>query len=78
MTIWDDTLTGNESSVDIATTENLQRLLEIGTKLLEKPVSRVNLETGRCETIEGEGTNAQALTQFAKLLSQERKLRTTK
>ncbi|GMN26342.1 hypothetical protein TIFTF001_043986 [Ficus carica] len=72
-----DTLTGNEASVDITTAEDLQRLVEIGKNLLEKPVSRVNLETGRFETIEGEGTNAEALTQFAKLLSQERKLRTT-
>ncbi|KAM6591444.1 hypothetical protein CsatA_014049 [Cannabis sativa] len=71
----DDTLVGNESSVDIATTENLQRLVDIGTKLLEKPVSRVNLETGKYEIVEGEGTNAEALLNFAKLLSKERKSR---
>ncbi|EXB93684.1 Patatin group A-3 [Morus notabilis] len=76
--IQDDNLVGNESSVDIATKENLQRLVEIGKKLLEKPVSRVNLETGRCEAIVGEGTNAEALTKFAELLSEERKLRSTK
>lgn len=63
---------GNEASVDIRNAENLQRLVEIEKNLLEKPVSRVNLETGRFETIEKE-----ALTQFAKLLSQERKLPTT-
>ncbi|KAF4380762.1 hypothetical protein F8388_017116 [Cannabis sativa] len=73
--IQDDTLVGAESSVDVATTENLQRLVEIGNKLLEKPISRVNLETGKYQPIQGEGTNAQALTHFAKLLSQERKLR---
>uniref|UniRef100_A0A803PF02 Patatin n=1 Tax=Cannabis sativa TaxID=3483 RepID=A0A803PF02_CANSA len=73
--IQDDTLVGNESSVDIATTENLQRLVDIGTKLLEKPVSRVNLETGKYEIVEGEGTNAEALLNFAKLLSKERKSR---
>uniref|UniRef100_A0A803PF05 Patatin n=1 Tax=Cannabis sativa TaxID=3483 RepID=A0A803PF05_CANSA len=71
----DDTLVGNELSVDIATTENLQRLVDIGTKLLEKPVSRVNLETGKYEIVEGEGTNAEALLNFAKLLSKERKSR---
>ena len=71
----DDTLTGEESSVDVATTENLQRLGEIGKELLAKPLSRVNLETGRHEQLEGEGTNHEALTQFAKLLSEERKFR---
>ena len=69
---------GDESSVDVATAENLQRLVEIGKKLLEKPVSRVCLETGKCEPIPGEDTNAEALTKFAKLLSEERKLRATK
>ncbi|XP_062075351.1 patatin-like protein 3 [Humulus lupulus] len=73
--IQDDTLVGNESSVDIATTENLQRLVDIGTKLLEKPVSRVDLETGKYQIVEGEGTNAEALVNFAKLLSKERKSR---
>ncbi|EXC24872.1 Patatin group A-3 [Morus notabilis] len=70
-----DTLTGNESSVDVSTEENLKRLVEIGKEMLEKPVSRVNLETGKYETAEGEGTNAEALTEFAKLLSEERKHR---
>ncbi|POO02753.1 Patatin-related protein [Trema orientale] len=40
--IQDDTLTGNEASVDISTEENMQRLVEIGKKLLEKSASRVN------------------------------------
>ena len=74
----DDTLTGDASSVDITTTENLQRLVEIGKELLKKPVSRVNLETGRFEKIEDEGTNEEALTYFAKLLAEERKLRQDK
>ena len=74
----DDTLTGDASFVDIATTENLQRLVEIGKELLKKPVSRVNLETGRFEKIEDEGTNEEALTYFAKLLAEERKLRQDK
>ncbi|KAF3973452.1 hypothetical protein ACB098_02G167100 [Castanea mollissima] len=76
--IQDDTLTGDASFVDIATTENLQRLVEIGKKLLKKPVSRVNLETGMFEKIEGEGSNEEALTYFAKLLAEERKLRQDK
>lgn len=69
-------MVGNETSVDMATTENLQRLVEIGNNLLKKPVSRVDLETGKCQTMTGEGTNAQALTHFAKLLAEQRKLRT--
>ncbi|KAM7510354.1 hypothetical protein LguiB_009229 [Lonicera macranthoides] len=73
--IQEDGLTGDTSSVDVATTENLNALVEIGNKLLKKNVSRVNLETCMFEAVEGEGTNAEALTRFAKLLSEERKLR---
>ncbi|KAF8410010.1 hypothetical protein HHK36_002530 [Tetracentron sinense] len=73
--IQDDTLTGEASSVDIATKENLQNLVQIGKDLLKKPVSRVNLETGNFEELHGEGTNEEALTRFAKQLSDERKLR---
>ncbi|KAA8531733.1 hypothetical protein F0562_006550 [Nyssa sinensis] len=75
--IQDDTLTGDASSVDIATSENMQRLVQIGEELLEKPVSRVNLETGRFEAVEGEGTNEEALSRFTNLLSEERKHRQT-
>ncbi|KAM7507054.1 hypothetical protein LguiA_017507 [Lonicera macranthoides] len=73
--IQEDGLTGDASSMDVATTENLNALVVIGNKLLEKNVSRVNLETGMFEAVEGEGTNAEALTRFAQLLSEERKLR---
>ncbi|KAM3757160.1 hypothetical protein ACB098_02G167300 [Castanea mollissima] len=52
--IQDDTLTGDASTVDVATKENLQRLVEIGKELLKKPVSRVNLDTGRYEEIGSE------------------------
>ena len=52
--------------------------MEIGKELLKKPVSRVNLEIGRFEKIEGEGTNEEALTYFAELLVEERKLRQDK
>ncbi|CAK9150230.1 unnamed protein product [Ilex paraguariensis] len=45
--IQEDSLIGTDSSVDVATEENLNRLVEIGETLLKKPVSRVNLETGR-------------------------------
>jgi hypothetical protein len=49
--------------------------VEIGKEVLKKPVSRVNLDTGRFEQIEGEGTNEEALAEFAKLLLEERKFR---
>ena len=68
-------MTGKEASIDVATEENLQRLVEIGNKLLEKTVSRVNLETGKYEKIVGEGTNADALIHFAQRLSEENRKR---
>ena len=70
----DDTLTGDAASLDIATKENMQRLVQIGNELLKKPMSRVNLETGRFEEV-GEGTNEEALIRFAEQLSEERKRR---
>ncbi|KAJ6794069.1 patatin-like protein 2 [Iris pallida] len=73
--IQDDNLTGNTSSVDISTRKNLLDLVQIGKDLLKKPVSRVNLDTGMYEAVDGEGTNEEALTRFAKLLSEERKQR---
>ncbi|XVF15596.1 hypothetical protein REPUB_Repub09cG0168000 [Reevesia pubescens] len=73
--IQDDTLTGDASSVDIATEANLKKLVEIGTKLSKKRVSRVNLETGKFEEAEGEPSNEEALANFAEKLSEERKLR---
>lgn len=57
----DDTLTGHVSSVDIADKKNLDDLLIVGEGLLKKPVSRVNLETGRVEPSKHE-SNEEALT----------------
>ncbi|CAK9174846.1 unnamed protein product [Ilex paraguariensis] len=57
-------LTGAESSVDVATEENLNRLVEIGEKLLKKPVSRVNLETGFTEPVNNGGKNEYALKKY--------------
>lgn len=73
--IQDDTLSGDVSSVDIATEQNLLKLVEVGENLLKKPLSRVNLESGKFEPLVGQGTNEYALTQFAQMLSDERKLR---
>ncbi|XP_072991354.1 patatin-like protein 2 [Typha latifolia] len=75
--IQDDTLTGTVSSVDVATKENLGSLVDIGEKLLKNPVGRTNLETGVFEQL-GEETNEQALTKFAKWLSEERMRRLIK
>ncbi|KAG2635501.1 hypothetical protein PVAP13_2NG359203 [Panicum virgatum] len=75
--IQDDTLQGTLSSVDVATKENLEKLASIGDALLKKPVSRVNLETGQMVPAyrSTEMTNEEALKRFAKLLSDERRIR---
>lgn len=61
----DDTLSGDVSSVDVATKKNLDDLVRVGEGLLKKPVSRVNLETGRFEASNHE-TNEAALKRFQK------------
>ncbi|MBA0828086.1 hypothetical protein Goarm_012808, partial [Gossypium armourianum] len=58
--IQDDTLSGAVTSVDISTKENLENLVKLGEELLKKPVSRVNLETGKFEPVD-QGTNEEAL-----------------
>ncbi|KAK9269234.1 hypothetical protein L1049_001004 [Liquidambar formosana] len=73
--IQDDTLNGTDSSVDVATKENLDKLVRIGERLLTKPVSRVKLGTGLPEPVGNGDTNAEALKKFAKLLSEEKRLR---
>lgn len=71
-------MTGDTSSVDITTQENMEALIRIGRELLKKPVSRVNIDTGMYEAVNGEGTNEEALARFAKILSDERRLRQSK
>lgn len=56
-----DTLSGTLSSVDIATKENLDNLVHTGHQLLQKPVSRENLNSGDYEPLENAGTNMDAL-----------------
>ncbi|XP_042962400.1 patatin-like protein 2 [Carya illinoinensis] len=73
--IQDDTLTGTAASVDDSTNKNLNKLVEIGERLLKKPVSRVNLQTGLLEPVKHCGTNEEALRILAEKLSQERKCR---
>ncbi|XP_012079211.1 patatin-like protein 5 [Jatropha curcas] len=76
--IQDDTLSGDTSSTDKATKQNLKELVKIGARILQKPVSRVNLDNGIFEPVENGGTNEEALIRFAKSLSEERKLRKRK
>ncbi|XP_044981597.1 patatin-like protein 2 isoform X1 [Hordeum vulgare subsp. vulgare] len=61
--IQDDTLRGTLSSVDVATKDNLEKLVNVGELLLKKPVSRANLETGQMVPTcsETEETNEEAL-----------------
>lgn len=76
--IQEDELSGIENSVDIATKENLERLVAIGERLLKSPVSRVNLLTGLTEPVKDGGTNEESLERMARMLSSERKLRVGK
>ncbi|KAI8539020.1 hypothetical protein RHMOL_Rhmol09G0148600 [Rhododendron molle] len=71
----DDTLSGTEASVDVSTKANLDKLVKIGENLLKKPVTRVNLKTGLSGPCKDFGTNKRVLKKYAKLLSDERKLR---
>ncbi|KAI3931972.1 hypothetical protein MKW98_012382 [Papaver atlanticum] len=73
-----DDLEGNTSSVDISTEENMRNLIIIGEAQLEKGLSRVNLDTGMSEVVEGAGTNRAALIRFAEVLSNERRARLAK
>ncbi|QCD98939.1 Acyl transferase/acyl hydrolase/lysophospholipase [Vigna unguiculata] len=73
--IQDDTLTGNLSSVDMATEENLNELVSVGESLLDKPVSRINLKTGVYESARPSETNKEALTRFAIRLSKQKRFR---
>lgn len=75
--IQDDSLNPTVSSVDIATKENLDNLVKVGQQLLKKPESRVNLESGIFEPC-NQGTNEEALRRFAKILSDEKRLRDAK
>ncbi|KAI3898003.1 hypothetical protein MKX03_027538 [Papaver bracteatum] len=73
-----DDLVGNTSSTDISTEENMRNLIKIGEAQLKNGLSRVNLDTGMSEVVEGAGTNGDALIHFAKVLSTERRARLAK
>ncbi|XVF17713.1 hypothetical protein REPUB_Repub10bG0147400 [Reevesia pubescens] len=71
----DDTLSGDLASVDVSTKQNLENLVKVGENLLNKTVSRINLDTGLYEPVQDGGSNEEALKSFAKQLSDERRLR---
>ncbi|CAM0152067.1 unnamed protein product [Urochloa decumbens] len=76
--IQDDELTGDTSSVDVSTTKNLNRLVDVGKALLKKPACKVNVETGKNEPDGNRGTNEKELIHFAKMLVDERRARLKK
>ncbi|CAL5001628.1 unnamed protein product [Urochloa decumbens] len=76
--IQDDELTGDTSSVDVSTSENLNRLVGVGKGLLKKPVCKVNVETGRNEPDGSRGTNEDELIRFAHMLVEELQARLQK
>lgn len=73
--IQDNSLRGAAATVDTATPDNMRELVRIGERMLAQRVSKVNVETGRYEEMQGAGTNADALAGFARQLSDERRAR---
>ncbi|KAK1588591.1 hypothetical protein Q3G72_024803 [Acer saccharum] len=71
--IQDNKLPKEVSSIDVATSENMQKLETVGKDLLDKTCSCINLDTGRPEQVGG--PYKEKLERFAKLLIKERKLR---
>ncbi|GJN15951.1 hypothetical protein PR202_gb02900 [Eleusine coracana subsp. coracana] len=76
--IQDDELKGDTASVDVSTSENLNRLVDVGKALLKRQVCKVNIETGKNEPDLSRGTNEKELTRFAGMLSKERRARLQK
>ncbi|KAF3339431.1 patatin-like protein 2 [Carex littledalei] len=84
--IQDDQLKGDTASLDISSKANLEDLEKIGDGLLQKPVSRVNLDKGIIEPVKFEDsknkektkTNEEQLINFAKKLSDIRKAKLEK
>ncbi|CAN6372386.1 unnamed protein product [Urochloa humidicola] len=70
-----DTLMGDAASVDCTTEKNMQELIRIGNDLLKDKVTRVNIDTGAYEAVDGGTTNEEALKEFARKLHEEHKLR---
>lgn len=76
--IQDPTLSSADAVMDDPSDAHLEKLEMIGKELLNKNVSRVNVDTGDYEELIGGGTNAKALIALAEKLSQERRSRLRK
>ncbi|CAO2830860.1 unnamed protein product [Amaranthus hypochondriacus] len=73
--VQDDSLTGAAASIDVSTEKNMEDLIKIARKMLDKPASGVDPETGSLKALPHLGTYAYALQRFAERLSEERKYR---
>ncbi|KAI3980774.1 hypothetical protein MKX01_025339 [Papaver californicum] len=73
--IQEDNMKANETSTDDSSKTNMLRLERIGKALLEKRVSMTNLDTGLQEPVQGAHSNKDALIEFARRLSVERRRR---
>ncbi|MCO5588980.1 hypothetical protein L7F22_042944 [Adiantum nelumboides] len=62
-------------NLDNVASDNIQRLRELGEKLLDMPVTNVNIENGDTFIERGRGTNKDALIKFANELSKEYRAR---
>ncbi|XP_015698321.1 patatin-like protein 1 [Oryza brachyantha] len=72
----DDALRGTAAAaLDAATPENMDRLVDVGKRMLEQEVTRVDVETGKYEKVPDEGSNRDALIRMARTLSEERAAR---
>lgn len=72
-----DQLSGSAASFNDCSKANLDKLVEIANELLGAKVSRVDLETGRNVEVHAGGTNMEQLAEFAQLLSDERRRRSS-
>ncbi|KAI5070406.1 hypothetical protein GOP47_0014749 [Adiantum capillus-veneris] len=66
-------LSGDVASFDNAQSGNINNLLEISEKVLNRHVKLPDVDTGKYISHPNRGTNKEALTRFAKKLSKERK-----
>ncbi|XP_010437269.1 PREDICTED: patatin-like protein 1 isoform X2 [Camelina sativa] len=71
----DDTLDGDVSVMDLATKSNLENLVKVGEKILSSRVVQMNIDTGAYEPVPENINNDEQLKRYAKILSDERKLR---
>ncbi|XP_057962409.1 patatin-like protein 2 [Malania oleifera] len=70
-----DSLKYNETAVDDSSGDHLKKLESYGNDLLDRPLSRVNLDTGLFEPVPNGGKNKDALKKLAIRLSEIKKKR---